>query len=293
MEAASADCALPQPHADEPASACQLPVLRLADGEANEARDQLIAETPVALVYNGVSHAVLMATPEHLSDFALGFSLSEGILARPSELFDCEVRAYPQGVELRLEIAGARFARLKERRRSMTGRTGCGLCGVDSLAAVALPLGRVAGIAALSPRAVERALAGFALRQPLREATGAAHAAAWVDAAGDILLVREDVGRHNALDKLIGALARDGFDPTTGFALVSSRASYEMVQKAASAGIGALVAMSAATAYAAELAAACGMTLAGFARPGRLVVYSGRERIQTSASPNAGPRNPA
>ncbi len=274
----SGHCPLPLAVDALPASR-RLPVLRLDGAAARLAEDLLIEEVPVAMVYNGVSHAVLLATPCDLADFALGFSLSEHILHAPGELFDCEIVAGEHGVELRLEIASARFAALKQRRRSMAGRTGCGLCGVDSLDAVAQTIAPLPLRPTLHAAAVARAVAELPHWQPWHHATGAAHGAAFCNADGDILLAREDVGRHNALDKLIGALRRQRIDTGDGFVLVSSRASYEMVQKTASAGIAALVAVSAPTAYAVTLAESCGLLLAGFARPGRLVAYSQLPRL--------------
>ena len=245
--------------------------------------DQLIEEIPVALVYNGISHAVLLATPTDLEDLALGFSLSEGILASRAELYDAERVDGSRGIELPLEIASERFAALKAHRRNLAGRTGCGLCGVESLDALARPH------PPLPPRApvpVEAAFAGLAAlpgHQPLRQATGAVHAAAWVDRGGSIQALREDVGRHNALDKLLGHLAASRFDPAGGFVLVSSRASYEMVQKTLALGIGGLVAVSAPTGLAVELAEAAGLGLAGFARDRRMVIYAGAGHFTPTA----------
>ena len=258
------------------------PVLRVQGGLAQPDSDVLIDEVPVAMVYNGISHAVLLASPGDLMDFALGFSLSEGILQQPGELYDCEAWHGSAGIELRLEIASARFAALKDRRRNLSGRTGCGLCGVDSLDAVARAIPPLPLRPTLHVDSVARALAALPAQQPLHAATGAAHGAAYCHADGSLLLVREDVGRHNALDKLIGALRRQHIDTRDGFVLVSSRASYEMVQKTALAGIPALVAVSAPTAYAANLAAHCGLLLAGFARPGRLVAYTETGRLITA-----------
>lgn len=263
----------------QPASE-RLPVLRLDGTQHSHTEDDVITEVPVAMVYNGISHAVLLASPQDLPDFALGFSLSEGILQQASELYDCEIFASEQGIELRLEIASARFAALKDRRRHMAGRTGCGLCGVDSLDAVAQTLPPLTTRPDLQQAAIVRALATFPRWQPLHHTTGAAHGAAFCTVEGDIVLAREDVGRHNALDKLIGGLHRHDFDRTQGFALVSSRASYEMVQKTIMTGIPALVAVSAPTAYAVALAQRSGLLLAGFARTGRLVVYSQPERLR-------------
>lgn len=249
--------------------------------EHREASDDLLAEeVPVALVYNGVSHAVMMASPIDLEDFALGFSLSEGILADASELYDWTLQETSAGRVVEMDIAAQRMAALRARRRNLTGRTGCGLCGTESLDQAIRPIGRVQA-PLLGHAAVQRALAALEAHQPLQAITGASHGAAWCSLDGEILLVREDVGRHNALDKLIGALARNRPpEPTLdqaltqqGFALVSSRASYEMVHKSASVGIGALVSVSAATGLAVEQARLADQLLIGFARPGRHVVY--------------------
>lgn len=237
--------------------------------------DAVAEEVPVALVYNGVSHAVMMTSPADLADFALGFSLTEGILERPDELFSLEVRPETDGIEVDMHIDGARFAALREHRRNLTGRTGCGLCGTESLAFAIRPLPRITPGSLPDDNAVQRALAGLRERQPLQQQTGATHGAAWCSLDGEVLAVREDVGRHNALDKLIGALSAEGpsaFD--NGFALVSSRASYEMVQKSARAGIRCLVAVSAPTALAIREAEQAGLALIGFGRPGRHVRYT-------------------
>lgn len=238
----------------------------------DDAEDALALEVPVALVYNGISHAVMMASPADLVDFALGFSLTEGIIAHPHECYDLEVQEDTRGLTVHLTIASQRQAELKERRRSLAGRTGCGLCGTEALDQAIRPIPKVQA-PALTDAAIQHALGSLADHQALQAATGASHGAAWCDASGRIRLVREDVGRHNALDKLIGALARDGGPSEGGFALVSSRASYEMVHKSASAGIGALVAVSAATSLAVEQAEQAGLMLVGFARPGRHLVY--------------------
>lgn len=250
--------------------------------EGAPTRDVIAEEVPVALVYNGVSHAVMMASPSDLDDFALGFSLTEGILQSPDQLFGLDVVVGSEGISVEMNIAGDRFARLREQRRNMTGRTGCGLCGTESLAHA------VRAIAPVTPKSlpgadvVQRALRDLKNHQPLQMQTGATHGAAWCDNHGRIVLAREDVGRHNALDKLIGARIREhgaqAFDQ--GFALISSRASFEMVHKSASVGIGTLVAVSAPTALAIREARKSGLNLIGFARPGRHVIYtqSGEQR---------------
>jgi FdhD protein len=250
-------------------------VMRIVQGESELCQDVLAEEVPVALVYNGISHAVMLSTPDQLEDMALGFSLSEGILQSASELYDIEVVAACQGVEVRMDISSRRFAALRDRRRTLAGRTGCGLCGVESLDAVNRVEGAVVKRGAPVPAsAVARALPLMQDAQTLHRMTGAVHGVAWVSPDGELLALREDVGRHNALDKLIGHLARQGIDPTSGFVLTSSRASYEMVQKSAAVGIGMLVAVSAPTALAVRLAKDCNVTLAGFARGNRVVVYA-------------------
>lgn len=264
-----------------PAPSSARNVLRVQRGNHALAEDEVIEEVPVALVYNGISHAVMLASPADLEDFALGFSLGEGILAHRRELYDLELRHGCDGISIEMDIAPARFMALKERRRNLTGRTGCGLCGVDSLANVTrMPGGRLPSSTwALSPEAVAEGLRQLPHWQALRQQTGSAHGAAWVDRLGNVLCLREDVGRHNALDKLVGALARQPEPRGDGFALITSRASYEMVQKAASAGIGTLVAVSAPTAMAIRQAEAAGILLVGFARTHQLVAYSCTDRI--------------
>lgn len=234
--------------------------------------DALALEVPVAMVYNGISHAVMMASPSYLEDLALGFSLSEGILAHPHECYDLELHEEAQGLAVHLSIASQRLAELKQRRRSTTGRTGCGLCGTEALEQAIRPIPEVSA-PHLDDTAIQLALRELDDHQPLKEATGAVHGAAWCDLQGRIQRLREDVGRHNALDKLIGSLAHDNVPLQQGFVMVSSRASYEMVHKCASVGIGALVAVSAATALAVQQAQAAGLLLAGFARPGRHLIY--------------------
>ena len=263
-------------------------VYRLEGGAITPAIDWVAEEVPVALEYNGISHAVMLATPCDLADFALGFSLSEGLIDTRHELYGLEEVASEQGITLRLEVSAPAFARLKERRRTLAGRTGCGLCGRDSLAALVpvLPVRPAGtGLARCTPAAVARAMAGLAAHQALQQRTGAVHAAAWCDADGCVVHLREDIGRHNALDKLIGALARADVDPTQGFMAITSRASFEMVQKAVSAGVGLLAAVSAPTTLAVRTAEQTGLTLVGFARQHGAVIYAHPERIDLSAAP--------
>jgi formate dehydrogenase accessory protein FdhD len=252
---------------------------RVIGGESIEAACAVAEETPVALVYNGVSHVVMMATPADLEDFALGFSLSEGILADPGELLDFEAVETGPGIEARLTISSRRFAMLSERHRNMAGRTGCGICGVDSLDQVMQPTRAVSSSLRVTPAAVQRALAALPELQKINQLTRSIHAAAWADRDGMIRLVREDVGRHNALDKLIGALAARGLDRAQGFALLTSRCSFELVQKAMMAGIPMLAAISAPTALAVRLAEESGIAIAALVRPDGFVVFAGSGRI--------------
>ncbi len=272
---------------DLPTAAMTLPpplVETAAYGPGGTHMDTVPEEVPVALSYNGISHAVMLASPADLEDFALGFSLSEGILEDASELYELELEIGTLGVVVQMRIAGARFAELKNRRRAMAGRTGCGLCGVESLDQVARILAPLPAGSAIAAASLHRALGQLQQKQPLHASTGGVHAAAWADTAGNLLVVREDVGRHNALDKLIGALMKASYDPSGGFALVTSRASFEMVQKAAGVGIPILAAVSAPTGYAIRLAQEVGLTLAGFVRQGRHTVYSTPERIENRAT---------
>ncbi|MDE0746779.1 MAG: formate dehydrogenase accessory sulfurtransferase FdhD [Porticoccaceae bacterium] len=248
------------------------------DGEISSGDDQVATETAVALVYNGVSHVVMMATPADLEDFAVGFSLSEGILSSARQLLDVEEKWTGIGVELGLTIAAEAFVGLKERRRNLTGRTGCGLCGAESLEQAIPKPTLITNDLEITHQAIQLAIGQLVDLQSLQKKTGAVHGAAWCNLDGSIAMVREDVGRHNALDKLLGAMARNGFDHD-GFVLVTSRASYEMVAKTASANICVLAAVSAPTSLAINLAEQCGLSLIGFSRPGRHVIYSNEQRL--------------
>jgi formate dehydrogenase accessory protein FdhD len=251
-----------------------LEVRGLRKGLAVQEQDCVAEEVPVAFEFNGISHAVMMATPDDLEDFAWGFALSEGIVDTSSQIYDVEVSITHQGLTLHIGIAASCFARLKDMRRNLTGRTGCGLCGTESLAhAVRIPRCLQATTAFAAP-AIAKAMAAMRSRQLLLTLTGSTHAAAWCTSDGNIALIREDVGRHNALDKLIGALARASMQASTGFVAVTSRASYEMVQKTAHSGVGTLAAVSGVTGLAVEVAQQAGLTLLGFARGDDLCVYT-------------------
>ena len=256
-----------------------LSVQQWRDGELRPAQDCLAEETPVAMVYNGVSHAVMLATAQDLEDFALGFALSEGIVEQAGELYGIEVLEQEQGMALHCSIASERFMQLKERRRTLAGKTGCGLCGAENLAQAMRYPRALNNAAKFTSASIVSALAALPSHQLLQQQTGATHASAYVLADGSINLVREDVGRHNALDKVVGALAKAGQQDKSGFVLTTSRASFEMVQKVATAGLSMLVAVSAPTALAVRVAEQCGLCLVGFARDSRFVVYSHGEKI--------------
>lgn len=265
---------------DVPLSTCE--VTQWQDGEQVQAQDCLAEETPVALIYNGVSHAVMLATAQDLEDFALGFSLSEGIVQTASELYGVEVRAQADGIELHCDIASERFMQLKDRRRTLAGKTGCGLCGAESLSQAMRYPQLLLTDTKFSAASIKLGLNAIQAQQLLQKETGATHASAFVLADGTVTIVREDVGRHNALDKLIGALQKmrtQQDQPLDGFIITTSRASFEMVQKTATAGIAMLVAVSAPTGLAVRVAEQCGLALVGFARQNRFVVYSHNERI--------------
>ena len=259
-----------------------LPVRGVRGGAAYAVQDWVAEEVPVALEFNGISHAVMLATPLDLEDFALGFSLSEGILDHAHELYAVETASSELGITVRLQVSSGAFHRLKQRRRTIAGRTGCGLCGTESLAHVSRELPVLGNSAALDRQAIARAMSQFQSLQTLQQATGAVHAAAWCSAEGEVMWLREDVGRHNALDKLIGALASNHVDASSGFIAVTSRASFEMVQKTAMAGVPLLAAVSAPTSFAVATAERARLTLVGFARKDDLAVYCHPERVATA-----------
>jgi FdhD protein len=261
-------------------------VTRWRNGQPQSVMDTLAQEVPVALVYNGISHVVMLATPADLEDFAYGFSFTEGIISERAQIYGIDAKAIYhangllKGIELHIELATAQFAALKEQRRNLTGRTGCGLCGAESLDQVfKIPSLPTTSRPNLSLQAIDTAIAQLKSQQPLQQITGATHACAIVNDQGDVLHVREDVGRHNALDKLIGLLLRQNLEFgelwSKHWVLTTSRASYEMVQKVSMAGGRALVAISAPTALAVNLAQEQDFLLVGFARPAQCVVYHG------------------
>ena len=253
-------------------------VIDVTGGASTTRRDLLAEEVPLAIRCNGESVAVMMVSPCDLEDFAYGFALTElGVAA--DELVQVNVQPLLEGIQLDLRTRHPLPTRAADQQRWLPGRSGCGICGHRHLEEVVKQPKPVGEGSFIASSALDLALAGIGARQPLNAATGAIHAAAWARADGTLVVVREDVGRHNALDKLIGAMLRENIDAGSGFALVTSRASYEMVAKAAVAAIPLLAAMSAPTALAVDLATGCGLSLVGFLRDDRHVVYSHAWRL--------------
>ncbi|MGH8062472.1 MAG: formate dehydrogenase accessory sulfurtransferase FdhD [Pseudoxanthomonas sp.] len=278
---------MPSDTTAEGAGYLRRPVIQVRDASAQPADDLLAEEIPVAVHYDGVAFAVMMATPHDLEDFAYGFSLTEG-RTHPRDIVAIEIRPVLEGIFLDIKTRHPAPIREGEGERNLPGRSGCGICGSRLLEEVVKHPAPVAEGMTISATSLEAALQALEHRQPLNAATGATHAAAWAQPDGTLVLVREDVGRHNALDKLIGAMLRAGVESDQGFALVTSRASYEMVTKAAIARMTILAAISAPTALAVHLAQDCGLTLAGFVRPGRHVIYSHPRRLIPPEDPTAG-----
>ena len=257
----------------------RVPIVRLS-GDMALADEAVVAEeVPVALVYNGRSHAVMMATPADLEDFAAGFSLTENIVGSLAELERTEVVRVGYGIELQCTVPAHVADELRARTRQLPGRGGCGLCGKEAIADVMHAVKPVTSPLRVTPAALWRAGASLSDRQSLNAATHAVHAAAWATAEGELQVVREDVGRHNALDKVIGALLRADVDAAGGFLIVTSRASYERVQKAVAAGVPLLAAVSRPTGLAVRMAQGAGMALVALLRGESANVHAGAERI--------------
>lgn len=237
-----------------------------SDGSSREVERAFVPEVPVALEFNGLAYAVMMATPADLEDFARGFALTEGLARTPADIADLSVAQTDKGWIVRAQLSGLGIDKLTERVRARVAESSCGLCGIENLEAVARPLPRVAPHAALNPAAIFAALGALREHQPMTRATGAAHAAAFCSDEGDIRLAREDVGRHNAMDKLIGALAAAETSASDGFILSTARCSYEIVEKAVRAGATRLVTVSLPTSMAVDRARAAGLTLFCLAR---------------------------
>jgi len=257
----------------------QITVDRWQGSQHSQEADFVAEEVPISLIYNGVPHVVMLATPTNLEEFALGFSITEGIIKKTSELLSTRIYNHANGIEIQLKIPDERFVCMSDKGRNLTGRTGCGLCGASTLKQAIRQPAPVHGSLKLTSQDLLIALSQVKQRQKLNKITGSVHAAAWAVPGQGILDIREDVGRHNALDKLIGLLLRSGRDLTEGFVVVTSRASYEMVQKTAFVGITLLAAISAPTGLAIRLANEAGLTLIGFARDDQHVVYAHPQRL--------------
>jgi FdhD protein len=261
--------------------------LAFAHGAFKTGSRTLAGETAVAISFNGSTHAVLMATPADLEDFAFGFSLTEGIIPGLEAIENVEIIETPLGLDVQVRLTQDVADRLAKRRRSMVGPAGCGLCGVESLESALRAAPAVAHSIHLTPNDVTLAVAALAQAQPINDATRAVHAAGFFRPGQGMVAVREDVGRHNALDKLIGALARDGRDASDGAIVLTSRVSVEMVQKAAFAGAGVLIAISAPTTLAVQTAEKAGITLAAIARGNEFEIFTHADRISTGADADA------
>lgn len=257
--------------------ALRKPVLQRGDLDVPQ-DDWIAEEVPVALVYNGISHVVMMASPKDLQAFALGFSLSEGIIESVADIYGIDVSSNCNGIEVNIELSTRRFSGLKERRRAMAGRTGCGVCGIEQLGDLFRPLAPLPFTQTFDLTHLDTALGQLKSVQTIGQLTGCTHAGAWINPQGELLGGCEDVGRHVALDKILGVRAKKP-EWRQGAVLVSSRASYEMVQKAAMCGVEILFAVSAATQLAVDVAERCNLTLVGFSKPGRATVYTHPERL--------------
>ena len=254
------------------------------NGIKKDSVECIAEETPIAMVFNGISHVVMMATPDNLEDFAKGFSISENIVSDVEEIYSIEVNRTDVGIEIDINISNEAFNKLKDKRRNLIGRTGCGLCGAESLNQVFNHHNSIQAItqqSVFSAKNISLALDKLSKHQIIQQQTGATHAAAFCNQDGKILFAREDVGRHNALDKLIGAFYNhDTLNIKNPFIIISSRASYEMIQKAATLKVALVVAISAPTALAVRLANKLGITLLGFARGKNYNIYTHKERIK-------------
>lgn len=246
--------------------------------------DVIAIEKPVALIYNGISHVVMMATPKDLNYFAIGFSLTEKIIESINDIYGIDIIETEQGIEVHIELSSRRFVALKEKRRNLTGRTGCGICGTEQIEQVCQFIPVLSNHDTVSLSMFKNATALLKQVQIIGEQTGGTHAAVWLDLNGNFIAGFEDIGRHVALDKLLGFRAetlKSNPERSKGIVLVSSRASYEMVQKTACCGIEILFAVSAPTSMAVEMATQCNLTLVGFFRDDKGVIYSGLERIKS------------
>lgn len=253
-------------------------VTKFSNQTINKIENDIVAtEVPIALVYNGISHAVMMASPKDLEYFAIGFSLTEGIIETANEIYDIDITHTDNGISLNIELSSRRFQELKQKRRNLTGRTGCGICGTEQLREVYQEIHNLPLTMQISLSDFEPSLTALKKVQPVGIETGCTHAAIWLDSKGVFIAGFEDIGRHVALDKLLGFRAKQ--KQQAGVIVVSSRASYEMVQKVAKCGVEILFAASAATSLAVQIAQQCQLTLIGFFKGDKGVIYSGQQRI--------------
>lgn len=243
------------------------------------ARRDIAEEVPVAFTYNGTAHAVMMATPSDLEDFAVGFSLSAQIVEHPREIEKLDIVRHDDGIEVQMWLVAHRAQILGQRRRQLAGPTGCGLCGVETIADALPPITRVSSDLTISPREVAEAMETLAIAQDLYCTTRATHAAGFFIPGQGLISVREDVGRHNALDKVLGDLSRRNIAGSSGLVLLTSRISVELVQKAAILGAPIVAAISAPTALAIRSAEEAGITLIGIVRKDGFEVFAGGYRI--------------
>jgi len=232
-------------------------------------------ETPIEIVYGTIPYAVMMVTPEDIEDFVFGFSFTEGVITSRTDIRSVKVELHPKGLRALVDLAPERLSSHLSRQRAMIGRTGCGVCGIDDINALPSASERVAQGHDIAIEAIHQAVHALSAHQPLNDITRAVHAAAWCDPSGRVVIAREDVGRHNALDKLIGTALRQSIDPQSGFILITSRCSYEMVEKTASFGAATLIAVSAPTSLALERAEALGITLYAIARADGAIHFTG------------------
>ncbi|WP_305423088.1 formate dehydrogenase accessory sulfurtransferase FdhD [Photobacterium leiognathi] len=253
-------------------------IIKYKNGIKIECEDFIAEEVPVALIYNGISHVVMMATPSHLESFAIGFSLSERIINNIKEIKNIDIKSNKEGIEVYIELQNRPFMMLKEQRRQLVGRTGCGLCGIEHLKQAMKPVTQVPDTQRMPLSIINQSLKFLYQHQELANRICCTHAAVWLNEQGELAAIYEDVGRHVALDKLIGARAKYP-RLTNGAILITSRASYEIIQKATSVGVEILFAVSAPTALAINLAEESGLTLIGFCREGRATIYTHKHRI--------------
>lgn len=270
-----------------PAPSCRRPRQQFRGAIGSEGPRAVPEEVPVAFTYRGCSYAVMMATPDDLDDFAIGFTLTEGLASGPAEIGGVTIRPQADGVVLDIDLAEAAMDRFWDRRRVLAGPSGCGLCGIESIAQALRPVVPVSGARRFTPADIADAVASLPRHQALNRETRAVHAAALWQAGRGIVALREDIGRHNALDKLVGAAAQKAMPLRDNILVLTSRISVELVQKACAAGATTIVAVSAPTALAIRIAEAAGMTLVGIARDDGFEVFSHPARIAAARASNA------